>query len=165
MSLSTVMIVVTLIVIVPFGWFIFNEKSKALKKKKAFQKIASDKGLKLSIVEYWNNKCLGLDATENTMLFIDENTSEAQIDKIDLNDVRKCTINRTNTDYRNGDKIHSEMSRLDLEFTFISNKAPVRICLYNRDDNFSQNQEIQRAEKWLSVVDTHKYDKRNVDAA
>lgn len=159
------MLIVTLIVIVPFGWFIFTDKSARSKKKKNFHKIANEQGVKLTLVDYWNNICLGLDESENTLLYINQNMTETTVQKIELNDVRKCAINKTSTDYKNGNKQYSEMSRLDLEFTFVSNTAPTMICLYDRSDNFAQNQELERAEKWLAVVDKHKYHKHSTSAA
>ncbi|MBO3096972.1 hypothetical protein [Gelidibacter pelagius] len=164
-SLNMVMLVVVLIVIVPFAWFIWAEKSAVSKKKKTFQKIAQAQNLKLSMVEYWNNHCLGYDDQENILLYNNLSTPDSEFKKVELEDVRKCVINKTNKDYKNGDKHYSEMMRLDLEFTFVSNKPPMSITLFNVDDNFSQNQELARAEKWLAFVDKHKYNKNNIVAA
>ncbi|HUH27210.1 hypothetical protein [Gelidibacter sp.] len=164
-SLNVVMLVVVLIVIVPFAWFIMAERSAVSKKKKAFQKIAQAQNLNLSQVEYWNNHCLGYDAQENTLLHNNLNTPDSEFEKVELDDVRKCVINKINKDYKNGDKHYSEMMRLELEFTFVSNRPPVTITLYNNDDNFSQNQEVARAEKWLALINKHKYNKNNVVAA
>lgn len=164
-SLNVVMLVVVLIVVVPFAWFIFAEKSAVNKKKKIFQKIAQDQNLKLALAEYWNNHCLGYDDQENILLHNNLNTPNSEFDKVELDDVRKCTINKINKDYKNGDKHYSEMVRLDLEFTFVSNRPPMTITLYNNDDNFSQNQEVARAEKWLAFVNKHKYNKNTIVAA
>lgn len=164
-SLNMVMLFVVLIVIVPFGWFILAEKSAISKKKKSFQNMAEKQNLKLSVVEYWNNHCLGYDDQENVLLHNNLNTPDNEFEKIELDDVRKCTINKINKDYKTGDRHYSEMVRLDLEFVFVSNRPPVVITLYNNDDNFTQNQELARAEKWLALVNKHKYDKNKIVAA
>lgn len=159
------MLVVILIVVIPFVLFILADKGGASKRKKAFQKIAEAQHVKLSVVEYWNNTCLGYDDQENTLLYINANAPETEVQKIELDDVRKCAINKTSRDYKNGDKHYSEMSHLDLEFTFVSNTAPIAISLFRTEDNFSQNQEIARAEKWLAFVDKHKFNKHSTSAA
>ena len=159
------MLVVVLIVVVPFAWFIWAEKSAVSKKKKTFQKIAQSENLKFTKVEYWNNHCLGYDGQENILLHNNLNTPDSKFEKVELDDVRKCVINKINKDYKNGDKHYSEMVRLDLEFTFVSNKTPVTITLFNVEDNFSQNQEVARAEKWLALINKHKYNKNNIVAA
>ncbi len=165
LSLNIVMLVVVLIVLIPFALFIWADKSGKAKKKKKFLDVASAQNLKLSEVEYWNNSCVGYDDQENTLIYINTTDLETKFQKVDLKDVRKCVINKITKEYKNGDKHYSEMSRLDLEFTFISNAAPVKISLYSTDEGFSQNEEVSRAEKWLAFIDKHKYNKNDVVAA
>lgn len=153
------MLIVALIVIVPFAWFILAEKNAVNKKKRVFQNIAREQNINLTLAEYWNNHCIGYDEGENILLHNNLNTPNSEFDKVQLNDVKKCTINQIHKDFKNGDKHYSEMVRLDLEFTFISNRPPMTLTLYNNDDNFSQNQEIARAEKWLAFVEKHKFNK------
>lgn len=159
------MLFVTLIVVIPFAWFILAEKSGLSKKKKAFEDIAKAHNLKFTVKETWNNTCLGFDEQENTLLYININSAETKVQKIELEDVRKCVINKTSKEYKNADKHYSEMSGLDLEFNFVSNTNPIVITLYKAEDNFSQNREVARAEKWLSIIDKHKYNKNNIVAA
>lgn len=164
-SMSFVMIFVTLIVVIPFVWFILAEKSGMSKKKKAFEDIATSHNLKLTLQETWNTICLGLDEKENTLLYITINASGTKVQQIELDDVKKCVINKTSKEYKNGDRHYSEITRLDLEFSFVSNTSPVVLTFYNAEDNFSQNREVARAEKWLSIIEKHKYNKNNVVAA
>ncbi|MGC1632272.1 MAG: hypothetical protein WA749_09205 [Gelidibacter sp.] len=165
LSLNIVMLVVILIVVIPFSLFIWADKSGKAKKKKKFQDVAREQNLKFSEAEYWNNSCIGYDDQENTLIYINTTDTETKFQKVDLDDVRKCAINRITKEFKNGDKHFSEMSRLDLEFTFISNAEPVKISLYSTDEGFSQNQEMPRAEKWLALIDKHKYNKNNITAA
>ncbi len=165
LSLNTVMLVVLLIVIIPFSLFIWADKSGKAKKKKKFQDVAREQNMKFSEVEYWNNSCVGYDDQENTLIYINTTNLETKFQKVELDKVRKCVINKITKEYKDGDKHFSEMSRLDLEFTFVTNDAPVAISLFSTDEGFSQNQEIVRAEKWLAFIDKHKYNKNNVVAA
>ena len=159
------MLVVILIVVIPFALFIWADKSGKAKKRKQFLDVASAQNLKFSLVEYWNNSCMGYDEQQNILIYINTLDSVTRFQKVELDDVRKCVINKISKDYKNGDKHYSELSRLDLEFTFVSNVAPVKFNLYSTDEGFSQNQEMPRAEKWLAFVDNHKYNKSNVVAA
>ncbi len=165
LSLNIVMLVVILIVVIPFSLFIWADKSGKAKKKNKFQDVARGQNMKFSDVEYWNNSCIGYDGQENTLIYINITDAETKFQKVELDDVRKCVINRITKEFKNGDKHFSEMSRLDLEFTFVSNAAPVKISLYSTDEGFSQNNEMPRAEKWLAFIDKHKYNKSNVVAA
>ena len=164
LSLNIVMLVVILIVVIPFALFIWADKSGKAKKKKKFAKIASEQNLKFSVVEYWNNSCLAYDDQENILIYINSTESETKFQKVALDDVRKSVINKITKEYKDGDKHFSEMSRLNLEFTFVSNVTPVTITLFTTDEGFSQNQEVARAEKWLAFIDKHKYNKDKVAA-
>lgn len=159
------MLVVVLIVVIPFAIFIFADKNGAAKKKKAFQQIANDQNMKLSVADYWNNYCIGYDDQENNLLYINSNGPETKIQKIDLDEVRKCSINKVMKDYKNGDKHYSELTRLDLEFSFVSSQSPLTITLFDAEDRFSQNEEMVRAEKWLAFINKHKYNKDKIVAA
>ena len=165
LSLNIVMLVVILIVVIPFALFIWADKSGKAKKKKKFQDVAREQNMKLSVVEHWNNSCIGYDDQENTLIYINSKDSETKFQKVELDNVRKCAINKISKEYKNEGKHYSEMSRLDLEFTFVSNAAPVNMTLFSTDEGFSQNQEVARAEKWLAFIDKHKYNKNNVIAA
>lgn len=165
LSINIVMLVVILIVVVPFSLFIWADKSGKAKKKKKFKKIAADQNLKLAVVEYWNDSCIGFDDQEHTLIYINTNNSEIKFQKVKIDNVRKCIINKLTKAYKDGDKHYSELSCLNLEFTFVSNAAPVNITLYTTDEGFSQNQEVARAEKWLTFIDQHKSNKNNMAAA
>lgn len=165
LSLNIVMLVVILIVIVPFAWFILADKSAILKKKKTFQNIAKEQHVKPSETEYWNNTCLAYDAQDNVLLYINSGDSDTKVEKIKLDEVKKCAINKTTKDYKSGGQHYSEMSHLDLVFTFLSDTAPLSIALYDVNENFSQNQEMTRAEKWLAFIDRHKFNKDNTSVA
>ncbi|HXJ99570.1 MAG TPA: hypothetical protein VNJ50_12030 [Gelidibacter sp.] len=165
LSLNIVMLAVVLCIVVPFLLFIWVDKSTKQKKRRKFLDIAHQQSLKLSVVEYWNNSFIGYDENENILIYMNSSGPEMKFQKIDLDDVRKCTINKTTTEYKNGDRYYTEMSRLDLDITFVSNTAPERITLFTIDDVFSENQEMQRAEKWLAFIDKHKYNKQNVVSA
>lgn len=165
LSLNIVMFVVILIVVVPFAWFILADKLAIKKKKNAIHKIAQSQEVSLSEVEYWNNSCLAYDAQRNVLLYINIGDSETNVQKINLEDVRKCGINKLTKDYKNGDQHHSELVRLDLEFTFVTNLAPLSVTLFDVNDNFSQNQEMARADKWVKFVNEHKSNKQKSSVA
>ena len=165
LSLNIVMLVVILIVIVPFAWFIWADKLTINKKKKAVQKIANAQDVSLSESEFWNNSCLAYDAQKNVLLYVNVGDSETVVKKIKLDEVKKCAINRINKDYKNGDQHYSEMARLELELTFVSNAAPLTIPLYDVNENFSQNHEMDRAEKWLTFINTHKFTRQHSHVA
>ncbi|MBJ7882085.1 hypothetical protein [Gelidibacter salicanalis] len=165
LSMNLVMILVSLFVIVPVVWFVIAEKSGISKKKKAFDAIAKANNVQFTSIEIWNNTCLGYQEQGNLLMYINTQNSEPKVQKINLDEVRKCVINKINKDYNNGDKHYSELSRLDLEFSFLSNTNPVAITLYNGEDDFSQNQEVARAEKWLALIEKQRSNKNSIVAA
>lgn len=165
LNLNIVMLVVILIVVIPFVWFIWADKMAVNKKKKAIQKIAQTQEVNISDVEYWNNSCLAYDVQNNILLYINIGDFDTTVQKFRLDDVRKCSINKINKDYKSGDQHYSELARLELEFSFVSNASPVIITLYDVNDNFSQNQEMGRAEKWLGLINQHKFSTQNVSVA
>lgn len=164
-SMNMVMILVSLFVIVPVILFVLADKGGLSKKKKAFDAIAKANDVQFSSQEVWNNTCLGFQEEGNVLLYINTQNPEPIVQKIKLNEVKKCVINKVMKDYKNGDRQYSELARLDMEFSFLSNTNPVAITFYNAEDNFSQNQDVARAEKWLALIDKHKgANRRNVAA-
>src|SRR5690606_4724323 len=101
LSLNIVMLVVVLCIVVPFLLFIWVDKSTKQKKRRKFLDIAHQQNLKLSVVEYWNNSFIGYDENENILIYMNSSEPEMKFQKIDLDDVRKCTINKTTTEYKN----------------------------------------------------------------
>ncbi|TXE08594.1 hypothetical protein ES711_08820 [Gelidibacter salicanalis] len=164
-SMNLVMILVSLLVIVPVVLFVLADKSGMSKNKKTFDAVAKANNVQFTTQDIWNNTCLGHQEHGNILLYINTQNPEPKIQKINLDEVRKCSITKITKDYTNGDKQYSELSRLDLEFSFISNRQPEVLTLFNAEDNFSQNQEQARAEKWLAFIEKQRNSKsKNVAA-
>lgn len=164
-SLNLVMVLVSLLVIVPVVLFVFADKTGVAKRKKTFDAIAKAHNVQFTMKELWNNTCLGYQEQGNVLMYINTQHPEPIVHKINLDEIRTCVINKITKDYKKGDKQYSELSRLDLELSFLSNANPVTITLYNAEDNFSQNREVSRAEKWLALIDKHKSTKHSNVAA
>ncbi|MCK0123047.1 hypothetical protein MWU76_01410 [Gelidibacter sp. F2691] len=164
-SMSLVMILVSLLVIVPVVLFVLADKSGMSKNQKTFDAVATANNVQFTTKDVWNNTCLGYQEQGNVLLYINTQDPEPKIQKINLDEVRTCSINKVTKDYSNGDKQYSELSRLDLELSFISNRQPEALTLFNAEDNFSQNQEMARAEKWLAFIEEHRKSKSKGVAA
>lgn len=159
LSLNIVMFTIVLCVLLPFGLFIWADKSGKAKKKRRFQDLAKQHGFNFTTSEYWNNACLGHDAPQNTLIYMNSDGPTIKFQKINLDEVKKCAINTITKVRKGGNGQYAELDRLELDFTFLSKTPAEKIILFTSDAPFSQNQEQQRAEKWLAFVNQHKFNK------
>ena len=74
--------------------------------------------------------------------------------KIDLNQLKSCQINRKTRDYKKEKKMETELQSLDLEL--ILKNETVTLHFYNTNDQFSEDMEMKRAEKWKTLIEQRK---------
>lgn len=154
-STTLVTLVITLLGVLPFFWFMYIGKNATLKHKKMLAGIIESENLTLNQKEQWNNNLIGIDETKKVLLFLKLATSENQITKIDLHDIKSCRINKITRDFKKDKKIESELQMLNLDLTFASRKPDVTLNFYDIKDNFSEEFEMKRVEKWETLIKKH----------
>ena len=145
-------IFVTLMIVLPYIWFILMGKSAAKKKEKIFNKLLKQEQLTLTSKEMWNNSIIGINETKKIMLFVKLKDAQKDFFSINLNDVKSCQINKVKREFKKDKKNEFELQKLDLELSFISKKPNAILNFYDINDSFSQDFEMQRVEKWMALI-------------
>lgn len=151
-SMMVMMIFTTLFCLVPYIWFIFIGQKNIKKKKKQFTNTIKDLNLSFTVKEQWNNNFIGYDESHNMLIFIKLNNQEFNILKIQLKLLKSCQINVTTQTIVNNHKSVSKLQSLDLELTMQSNDVPLILNFYDSQEEFSEDLELRRAQKWESLI-------------
>ena len=151
-SLTLVTLVITLLGVLPFFWFMYIGKNADRKHKKVLEELIKGENLILNQKEQWNNNLIGIDETKKSLLFVKFAGSEKLITKIDLHDLKSCHINKITRDFKKDKKMESELQTLNLDLAFVSRKPDVTLNFYEIKDNFSEEFEMNRAEKWETLI-------------
>ena len=155
-SMSTIYIITTLFCVLPCIYFIFIGKNNTNKKDKLFKDTLKDENVSLSLTEQWSNKFLGFDESKNMLLFMKLINQEVSLLKIDLNQIKSCQINKKTRDVKKENKMQTELQSLSLEFQFLKKNEIITFNFYDINDDFSQDLEIERAEKWQALIEQNK---------
>ena len=151
-SMSVMIILTTLFCVIPFISFMIIGKNNSKKREKLFKDAIKGESLTPNIKEQWNHNFIGLDKSQNIIIFLKLINQEVTIFKIDLKQLISCQINRKTREFKTDKKMETELQSLDLELTTISNGEPIILNFYNIEEGFSEDLELKRAEKWQSLI-------------
>tara|TARA_R110002167_G_scaffold84156_1_gene228727 strand:- start:805 stop:1257 length:453 start_codon:yes stop_codon:yes gene_type:complete len=136
---------------VPF--FLFNALGKKdEKKRKALYKATIAKyNLNIEQQEIWGNRFIGIDAKQNKLLFVKILPSGSTEQLLDLSPLKGCQVLEKRKVVKTKHKKDSHLEQMDLELLF-KNSAPVILNFYDEEENFGENFELKRVEKWKVIV-------------
>jgi hypothetical protein len=124
----------------------FNNSKKRKKALQHLSDTAKNKNCTIEKNEFWNLAAIGIDQS-NKMLFFSRKKDGAAIYKtIDLTQIQKCNLVRTESTNRAIDKLE-----LQLEF-FDKNKPNVSLEFYDKDQSMSLVNEIEISVKWHKII-------------
>jgi hypothetical protein len=154
-SMTVVMIFTTLFCLLPYIWFIVQGHTNTQKKAKQFADVINTLHLSLTIMEQWNNKFIGYDKSQNTLVFLKLNNQEFNIYTVELKQLKSCYINVNTQTVVKDNKRVSKLQVLDLELTMHTAKAPIILNFYDCHEEFTEDLELSRAQKWESLIKQH----------
>lgn len=126
-------------------------EAKAISKK--IKEIATREGLKFHLKESWGNSFIAIDRMQKVVLFAKATDRDVDIKRIDLIQVDKCTIHKKSKLERSHTGNTNVLQKLDLEITFLAHhKEACLLNFYDVDHAISEDYEMQRAEKWETVI-------------
>lgn len=150
--MSAIIIITTLCCVLPYLWFVIIERNSANNLKKQIKKAVNKENLLINTKEQWGNHFIGIDDTQNTLLFLIANSLKAPLLKINLQDVKSCQIIKKSRNYKKDKKTETELQSLDLEISFYTEKEPLMLNFYDMNYEFVENFEMKRIEKWHSLI-------------
>ena len=151
-SMSVMIIFTTLFCVLPFAWFMLIGKNNTRKKEKLFKNAVKNENLSLTNNEQWNNNFIGIDEAKNMLVFIKLINQEISVLKIDLKRLKSCQIDRETRDFKKDKKVETELQSLDLDLSFHLQSDSTRLNFYNINEQFSEDLEMKRAEKWQTLI-------------
>lgn len=120
---------------------------------KKVKEIAKTDQLKFDLKEGWGCSFIAIDRTKKILLFSKIVNGEVLIEKIGLDQVEKSTIHKKIKSERSGSSHVNILQKLDLEITFLASQSKaVSFNFYDAEDSYSEDYEMQRAEKWETVI-------------
>ena len=163
-SIPFVVALVTVSIFLPYLWFIFIEKKEAIKRKNYFKDILKNQNLKLTQEETWNNNFIGLDELQKKIIFMKLETGSIPV-IIDLNDIKVCHIIKTEKEYKKDKKPLKTLEKVDLELIYFSKNPYLILNFFDTNEEFSENLEMARAEKWHLLITNNILKKDNYKRA
>lgn len=155
MNTSTILISILLILAIFVPFFILNSSGKGGLKaiSKKIKEIAKEGHLKFDLKERWADSIIAIDRTKKILVFAKMVNDEAVVEKIDLEQVSKSAIQRKLLPEKSNTGNSNVLQRLDLEITFLGNEKKAKLLnFYDIDSSFTEDYEMQRAEKWNTVI-------------
>lgn len=148
-SMSVIYTITTLLCVLPIIWLIIIGKSSAKKSTKLITNALKDKNLSPTKTEQWNKNFLGFDSNKNILIFIKIINEETNLIKVDLTTIKSCQINK---DFKKDAKLEPKLQSLEIELFFTKKNESVTLNLYNIDDEYTQDSEVERAEIWQTLI-------------
>jgi hypothetical protein len=122
------------------------------KKEKQFTNIIKDLNLSFDITEQWNNNFIGYCQIKNVLIFIKLNNQEFSLFTVEINQLKSCQINATTQTLVKDNKSVSSLDTVDLEVIMQGNQAPLILNFYDSNEEFTEDLELKRAQKWEALI-------------
>lgn len=151
--MSVIHILTILFCVVPLIWIVLIGKNNNNKINKRFKNAIKRENLSFSLKEQWSNNFIGLETSKNTLVFVKLDSEESAILKINLAEVKSCEIKIKSREYIKDKQKETVLELLDLELTFYNEGASIVLNLYDSNGDFSENYEVDRAERWQNLIE------------
>ena len=124
-----------------------SKRAKLLKKK--FQSFSVSLDMQLSEQDVWDDRGIGIDHKLLCILFAKGKEFNDRVEKIELQKIRRCEVNKTS---RNVDSI-IVIDRIDLRIIFKEPNVPhLLLGFYTVQEDGQVFDELQLAEKWEMII-------------
>ena len=158
-SMGLVSLILITIIFAPFFYAGFSGNSHAKKLKKIFKNEVAKQGYNLNHMEFWGNTFIGLDLKKSKLIYMSVINSELFKKEILINSIKDCNVVKKIYNHKKNGKVQTQLVSVDLELTFKNYNEPVTLLnFYNRDNFYTENHELKRAEKWKSLLLQHRTD-------
>ncbi|WP_372755943.1 hypothetical protein [Mariniflexile sp.] len=149
-SLIIISTILVLSVVVPFLLFVYNGTKNTSNIKKQANELTKSNGITYAIKEIWRKNFIGISSDNALLTYIKFSDAEpGVITEINLKDIKQCNIIKN---HNNANK-NIALKSLALEFVYKSNIKPtLTIPFFEIDEDLSEDFELQRVEKWHTLI-------------
>lgn len=156
MGTGTIIFVLVVLIGIVLPIVLLNSKKKNKEKQfiKTLFDLAEKNNCKISEHNLWNNTLIGIDKETRKLFFIRKTDNNLTTNEIDLSEIQKCRIVKSNRIVNNKDSENNVVDKLELSFAFRDTKKSETILeFYNTNrDNLTVYRELQLIEKWSELV-------------
>lgn len=150
-SLVIISTLLVLSVFVPFIIFIYNGAKNTVSIKKQSHLLIKNNGVIYGSKDIWRKNFIGISNDNKILTYINFKQDKPVIDNISLTDIKQCHIIKGYNS--NSSNKTASLKHLDLEFVYKSVSKPnVIINFFNIDNDLSEDFELQRIEKWHTLI-------------
>lgn len=155
MKLDIIIVDLALVAAVFLPYFLFiligqREERKLIHK---FSEEAERNNLNIDEKDNWNNNIVGLDKSKAAMLLIQKRKAGIFTELINIREVMSCEIVKEVQTVRIEGRSEEILQRLELQLKLRNGRVQM-INLYNCDETYSQDYELQHAERWKKAVNS-----------
>jgi hypothetical protein len=148
-STTIIVVVILALFIVPIVFINWNNARLLKQKIVRFRSVGADHQLQLSELDVWGQNGIGIDNVSKCVLFAKNIGQDEYVEKIDLNKLKKCEVNKVAREMQSA----SSIDQINLRLIFKdSNRANMLLEFYTISGNLQINGELQLAEKWEKII-------------
>lgn len=155
-SFILVSIITALSIFLPYFLLMAIGLKNNKNQKDLFNSILKRENLSPEFKEQWNQNFIALDKSKNTLIFIKLKDEGHSVNKVNIGNLKSCLINKTTKNFTLGNHRNTELQTLDLELSFLINEEVCALNFYDAKEQFLQDFEIKRAEKWKALIEQSK---------
>lgn len=148
-SVIIISVLLVLSVFVPFFLFIYNGSKQTIKIKKQVKTLLKNSYLNYGQQEIWRKNFMGINSNDQILTYINFKTAQPSITNINFNELENCKIVNTHT---SGKGKNRSLKQLGLELTLKPGKNKTTICFFDKDEDVTEDYEMQRIEKWHTLI-------------
>ncbi|MEQ3690335.1 MAG: hypothetical protein ABNG98_02325 [Flavobacterium sp.] len=143
-------IILSLAIIIPIYIINSNVKKKRNKLLKALNELSSNKSEKFSDVDLWNSS-FGIGLKKNELCFLGKNETSEFKEIINLNEVKKCLLVKTNK-IGQEPKSNHDVVKLYLHLELEKKRSLNLVFFETNPSHFIVGEEMRIAKKWQELI-------------
>lgn len=138
-------------VAIPYILFILAAARPRKHLKLLFNKEAIALGLNLDQVDRWNSNIIGIDKTQQKVLFVQRIKEEISLQLIDLKMLKNTFLLHQTGTVKINKKNEEILQKVELELSMYNGDKQI-ISFFDSDLTYYQDYEMRNAEKWSKII-------------
>lgn len=139
------------LVFLPYVLFILMGRREERKLKNRFFKEVLKSQLTIEEKDSWNHTIVALDRDKGKILFVQSRKTGFAVELINLRNIIGCEVLQGVYTVKVGKTAQHILQRIDLQLT-LNDKSLRMVNFYNCDENYSQEYEMEHAERWSNQI-------------
>ena len=158
-SMGIVSSILVLVIFFPFFYAGFLGSNNIKKRKKLFDHEVAKGGYQLANQDFWGNTFVGLDPQKAKLIYMRVTDAGLVKKEIPLKSIKNCNVVQETIRQRKDGQVKNHLMKVDLELTFKNSYQPITFLNFFDSAGYCMEEgELDRAEKWKSLILSHRTD-------